>query len=147
MEKWRSDLLEVQRISIPRCYKPDDFGCVVSAQLHHFRLVDENQRVHCSFVMGKSRVAPLKPVTIPRLELTAAVCSVRIGQQLQRELEYTIDKEYFRTDSRVVLGYIANESRRFHVFVANRVQEFQENTSIDQWKYLESRQNPADEAS
>ena len=126
-EKWRSDLfrrfcffdlLEVQRISIPRCYKPDDFGRVVNAQLHHFsdasvkgygqcsylRLVDENQRVHCSFVMGKSRVAPLKPVTIPRLELTAAVCSVRIRQQLRVELEYTIDKEYFWTDSRVVLG-------------------------------------------
>ena len=160
-EKWRSDLLEVQCISIPRCYKPDDFGRVVSAQLHHFsdasvkgygqcsylRLVDENQRVHRSFVMGKSRVAPLKPVTIPRLELTAAVCSVRIRQQLQLELEYTIDKEYFWTDSRVVLGYIANESRRFHVFVANRVQEIQENTSIDQWKYVESKQNPADEAS
>ena len=160
-EKWRSDLLEVQRISIPRCYKPDGFGRVVSAQLHHFsdacvkgygqcsylRLVDENQRVHCSFVMGKSRVAPLKPVTIPRLELTAALCSVRISQQLRRELEYTIDKEYFWTDSRVVLGYIANESRRFHVFVANRVQEIQENTSIEQWKYVESKQNPADEAS
>ena len=160
-EKWRSDLLEVQRITIPRCYKPDNFGRVVNAQLHHFsdasvkgygqcsylRLVNENQKVHCSFVMGKSRVAPLKPVTIPRLELTAAVCSVRISQQLQRELEYTIDQEYFWTDSKVVLGYIANESRRFHVFVANRVQEIQENTSVDQWKYVESKQNPADEAS
>ena len=160
-EKWRTDLLEVQRIAIPRCYKPDDFGRVVNAQLHHFsdasvkgygqcsylRLVNENQRVHCAFVMGKSRVAPLKPVTIPRLELTAAVCSIRISQQLQRELECTIDQEYFWTDSKVVLGYIANESRRFHVFVANRVQEIQENTSVDQWKYVQSKQNPADEAS
>ena len=75
------------------------------------------------------------------------MCSVRISQQLRRELECTIDKEYFWTDSRVVLGYIANESRRFHVFVANRVQEIQENTSVDQWKYVESKQNPADEAS
>ena len=75
------------------------------------------------------------------------MCSVRISQQLQRELEYTIDQEYFWTDSKVVLGYIANESRRFHVFVANRVQEIQENTSVDQWKYVESKQNPADEAS
>jgi len=85
--------------------------------------VNENQRVHCAFVMGKSRVAPLKPVTIPRLEPTAAVCSVRISQQLRRELECIIDQEYFWTDSKVVLGYIANESRRFHVFVADRVQE------------------------
>ena len=92
-------------------------------QCSYLRLVNENQRVHCSFVMGKSRVAPLKPVTIPRLEFSAAVCSVRISQQLQRELEYTINQEYFWTDSKVVLGYIANESRRFHVFVVNRVQE------------------------
>ena len=97
--------------------------------------------------MGKSRVAPLKPVTIPRLELTAAVCSVRISQQLRQELEYHVDQEYFWTDSRVVLGYISNESRRFHEFVANRVQEIQKNTSVDQWKYVESKQNPADEAS
>ena len=97
--------------------------------------------------MGKSRVAPLKPVTIPRLELTAEVCSVRISQQLQQELEYTIDQEYFWTDIKVVLGYIANESRRFHVFVANRVQEIQENTSVDQRKYVESKQNLANEAS
>ena len=97
--------------------------------------------------MGKSRVAPLKAVTIPRLELTAAVSSVRISQQLQRELECTIDQEYFWTDSKVVLGYVANESRQFDVFVANRVQEIQENTSVDQWKYVESKQNPADEIS
>ena len=151
-EKWRSDLLQVQRISIPRCYKPENFGRVVSTQLHHFsdasvkgygqcsylRLTDEHQRVHCAFVMGKSRVVPLKPVTIPRLELTAAVCSVRISLQLRWELEYPIDQEYFWTDSKVVLGYIGNESRRFHVFVANRVQEIQDNTSIDQWKHVES---------
>ena len=47
----------------------------------------------------------------------------------------------------MVLGYRANESRRFHVFVANRVQEIQEHISVDQWKYVESKQNPADEAS
>ena len=73
-EKWRADLLQLQRISIPRCYKPENFGRAMSAELHHFsaasvkgygqcsylRLVDEHQKVHCSFVMGKSRVAPLR---------------------------------------------------------------------------------------
>ena len=97
--------------------------------------------------MGKSRLAPLKPVTIPRLGLTAAVCSVRISEQLHRELEYHINQEYFWTDSKVVLGYISNESRRFHVFVANRVQDIQDSPSVDQWNYIESKQNPADEAS
>ena len=159
--KWRAELLQLRSISIPRCYKPENFGCVVRTELHHFsdvsvkgygqcsylRLIDENQRIHCSFVMGKSRVAPLKPVTIPGLELTAAVCSVRISQQLCQELQHQIDQEYFWTDSQVVLGYIRNESRRFHVFIANRVQDIQDNTSTEQWKYIESKLNPADEAS
>ena len=64
-------------------------------QCSYVRMIDEQQRIHCTLVMGKSRVALLKPVTIPRLELTAAVCSVRIRQQLRRELSYRIDQEYF----------------------------------------------------
>ena len=160
-EKWRMELMKLQSIKIPRCYKPRDFGQVVRAELHHFsdasvrgygqcsylRLVDDTNKVHCAFVMGKSRVAPLKPVTIPRLELTAAVCSVRISQQIHRELEYRIDKDLFWTDSKVVLGYISNESRRFHVFVSNRVQEIQDSTHRNQWRYVDTKQNPADEAS
>lgn len=160
-EKWRMELMKLQSITIPRCYKPKDFGQVVRAELHHFsdasvrgygqcsylRLVDDANKVHCAFVMGKSRVAPLKPVTIPRLELTAAVCSVRISQQIHRELEYRIDKDFFWTDSKVVLGYISNESRRFHVFVSNRVQEIQDSTHRGQWQYVDTKQNPADEAS
>ena len=116
-------------------------------QCSYVRMIDEQQRIHCTLVMGKSRVAPLKPVTVPRLELTAAVCSVRISQQLRRELCYHIDQEYFWTDSKVVLGYKSDESRRFHVFVANRVQEIQNSTSVEQWNHVESKQNPADEAS
>lgn len=127
-EKWRMELMKLQNITIPRCHKPKDFGQVVRTELHHFsdassrcygqcsylRLVDDANKVHCAFVMGKSRVAPLKPVTIPRLELTTAVCSVQISQQIHPELEYWIDEDFW-TDSKVVLGYISNESRRFHV--------------------------------
>ena len=55
-------------------------------QCSYVRMVDEQQRIHCTLVMGKSRVAPLKPVTVPRVELTADVCSVRISQQLRRRI-------------------------------------------------------------
>ncbi len=160
-EKWKCELEQLQRIRIQRCYKPEGFGRVVRAELHHFsdanvkeygqcsylRLEDEHNKIHCSLVMGKSRVAPLKPVTIPRLELTAAVCSVRVSNQIHQELEYHIDSDHYWTDSQEVLGYINNESRRFHVFVANRVQEIQDKTLPSQWKYVESKENPADEAS
>ena len=56
--------------------------------------------------MAKSRVASLKPVTIPRLELTAALVSVRIGVILLKELEYEQITEVFWTYSKVVIGYI-----------------------------------------
>ena len=134
-ERWRMELMKLQSIKIPRCYKQSQVGQVIRAELHHFsdasvhgygpcsylRLEDEAHNVHCAFVMVKSRVAPLKPVTIPRLELTAAVCSVRISQQIHRELEYRIDEDFYLTDSKVALGYLNNESKRFHVYVANRV--------------------------
>ena len=97
--------------------------------------------------MGKARVTPLKPVSIPRLELTAALLSVRISVSLREELEYDQITEVFYTDSQVVLGYIKNDARRFHVFVANRVQQIRDNSSPDQWKYIETSKNPADESS
>ena len=79
--------------------------------------------VHCLFLLGKARVTPLKPVMIPRLELTAALVSVKASQTLQEELEYDKVDEFFWTDSKVVLGYINNDAHRFHTFVANRVQQ------------------------
>lgn len=89
----------------------------------------------------------MKAVTVPRLELTAAVLSARVSEQLKGELDIEITDEVFWTDSRVVLGYIANSVRRFHVFVANRVHEIQDKTLISQWRYVHTKTNPADEAS
>ena len=56
-------------------------------------------------------------------------------------------KEIFWTDSKTVLGYINNDVRRFHVFVGNRVQEIREQSSPNQWHYVETKSNPADIAS
>lgn len=160
-QRWRAELPSLEELSIPRCYKPSNFGPIASAELHHFsdastqgysqcsylRLTNGKGRIHCSFLMGKARVTPLKPVTVPRLELTAAVVSVKICTQLQRELDYEGVKEVFWTDSKVVLGYIANETRRFHIFVGNRVQQIQEHSSPDQRHYVDTKSNLADHAS
>jgi hypothetical protein len=97
--------------------------------------------------MGKSRVSPLKHVTIPRLELSAALVAVKVSTMLNNELTYDNVVNVFWSDSRVVLGYINNDSRRFQVFVANRVQQIRNATSPEQWHYVESEDNPADDAS
>jgi hypothetical protein len=83
--------------------------------------VNEEGKVNVSLLVGKSRVTPMKPVTIPRLELTAAVLAVKLNCQVQKEIEITIHCVMFWTDSMVVLQYINNESKRFQTFVANRL--------------------------
>ena len=97
--------------------------------------------------MAKSRVTPIKQMTIPRLELAAALVSVRMSALLRGELDYVNITEWFWTDSNVILGYIFNDARRFHVFVANRVQQIRDQTETSQWNYVSSVDNPADIAS
>lgn len=156
---WLSDLENLKKIEIPRCLIPENLGKVRKIELHHFsdasssgygqcsyiRIVAD--KVHCALVMGKARVAPTRIVTILRLELTAAAVSAGVSNFLRAELELNIDEEFFWTDSQVALGYIKNDARRFHVFVANRVQKRRDATDPKQWFYIKTDQNPADHAS
>ncbi|XP_033114267.1 uncharacterized protein LOC117114688, partial [Anneissia japonica] len=159
---WKEQLQYLSNIKISRCYKaPNATGKVSSVELHHFsdastsgygqcsylRLVHEDGTVIVSLVMSKCRVTPLKTMTIPRLELTAAMVSARIARILREELKYPNLVEHFWSDSKVALGYISNDSRRFHVFVANRVQTIRNLSEPTQWHYIASEQNPADIAS
>ncbi|XP_030834649.1 uncharacterized protein LOC115921367 [Strongylocentrotus purpuratus] len=160
-EQWCRELQLLEELRIPRCHHPSDFGHPLLVQLHHFsdasmqgygqcsyiRLMNQAEEVYCCLIFAKSRVAPSKVVTIPRLELTAAVVSAKVSSMLRDELGYQEAQEFYWTDSRVILGYINNESRRFHTFVANRVQQIRERTSPDQWHYVPTDQNPADHTS
>lgn len=74
-------------------------------------------------MVGKSQVSPKKLTTILRLELTAAVVSVKMSNMLKEEFGLTDIEEFFWTYSRVVLVSIKNEEWRFHTFVANRIQQ------------------------
>jgi hypothetical protein len=109
--------------------------------------VNDNGDIHCAFLIGKARLAPLKIVTIPRLELTAAVLSVRIGILMLKELDLPIERHEYWTDSQTVIRYIINEEKRFQVFVANRVQTIRDHTNCKQWHYVEGGINPADDGS
>ncbi|KAL4009002.1 hypothetical protein ACER0C_002854 [Sarotherodon galilaeus] len=158
---WVEELHLLNNISIGRCLKPPDFGETITAQLHHFADASEKgygavtylllhnscSQTHSSFIMGKSRVAPLKPVTIPRMELTAAVVAVRMDRMWRRELRLPLLNSVFWTDSTAVLKYINNETSRFLVFVANRVSEILKASSASQWRYVNTTHNPADLAS
>lgn len=158
---WLQDLENLSCVKIRRCYVPANFTDVKQYELHHFsdasttgygectylRAIHANGDVHCSLVMGKARVAPTKVTTVPRLELSAAVVAARTSAMLRNELEMDGLQEYFWSDSKVVLGYINNDARRFHVFVANRIQRIKSTTDPKQWRFVCSKDNPADHAS
>ena len=80
------------------------------------------------------------------MELVSATSSVKISALLQKELQLLNVKEIFWTDSEV-LGYIRNESRKFKVFVANRIEMIRDHTAIRQWHYIGTKDNPADYSS
>ena len=95
-------------------------------------------RIYCTFVMGKARNAPVKFVSIPRLELQAAVLATRVCKMLREELELNIDRTFFWTDSEIVLHYPKNEKQRLQTFVANRVEEIKEHSPVHYWNHVES---------
>ena len=86
-------------------------------------------------------------MTIPRLELCAAVVAVQIDQMLRKELELSLKESVFWTDSMSVLQYIRNESTTFHTFVANQLGIIHDGWVPSQWRYVNSQLNPADDTS
>ena len=96
--RWLSNLPMLSSVALPISLKAIDFGWEQNAELQHFadaaqiaygtvsyaKLVNENGRTHCSFLAGKSRVAHVRQMTTPRLELSAAVLAVRMNQTLRR---------------------------------------------------------------
>ncbi|XP_067931112.1 uncharacterized protein [Watersipora subatra] len=161
-ENWLKHLKELDGLDIPRYLKPNDFGAVKVAEIHHLsdaslrgygacsylRLLNEQNRVHCTLLMAKARVAPSEgAVTIPRLELQAATVATRLADLLNKELDMPINAEHYWTDSEIVLSYLNNDTKRFHMFVANRIQEIKMKTDVAQWHHIPTKENPADLAS
>lgn len=154
---WKCSLNVLQDLRIQRTYVTD-LSRAVTKELHVFsdasekaiaavtylRTTDREGQVKLGFVLGKAKVAPISGHTIPRLELCASVLAVEIAQLALEHLDLHIDCVMYYTDSKVVLGYICNESRRFYTYVANRVERIRKFTTPSQWNYVPTDRNPAD---
>lgn len=140
---------------VDRRLQPKTFGTVSTAEVHTFadaiqdgrcsylRFCALNDTCHCSFLYGKSRVIPSsKKLTISRLELFGALLAARVGSKMKLELDFDIQQIYY-TDSKTELGYIFNSTKRFHMFVANRVAQIRELTKVAAWSHVGGDINPA----
>ena len=156
LNRWHNWLVELQQlpsIEIPRCIcRPFPKEKV----LHMFSDVSKDAYSACRYLVchykstsptsvliaSKSWVAPMKSLSIPRLELMGAVISTRLANTVLKSI--TVSHVVFWTDSTNVLYWVKNRSHKFKTFVVNRVGEIQETTDPEQWRHVPGHANPAD---
>lgn len=159
--EWQQSLQCLSEVHVPRPYTKMSLSqakcvelCIFSdasmkaiCAVSYLKVMARDDTTEVGFVLGKARLAPQPELTIPRLELCAAVMAVEMSEVICEEIDHPINKISFYTDSKVVLGYIYNQSRRFYVYVNNRVRRIRESTTPEQWHFVTTDQNPADHGS
>jgi len=157
-EEWNHLLHAIPKMS--QIYIPRKVICANASniQLHGFcdsseqaygaylyiRSTDHNDNTFCPLLCSSSKVAPLKKLTIPRLELCAAVPLAKLFKRVIQSLNGVIHVSYLWTDSSIVLTWIQGPSTRWKTFVGNRVAFIQEETPSAIWQHVPSQNNPAD---
>eukprot|EP00794_Sanderia_malayensis_P003872 gene3872-4415_t len=157
---WTDSLEALHNLAVSRCYTGSSLQAATNVELIVFTDASTvaigavsylrafyGDVCKTGFVMAKSKVAPKPAHTIPRLELCAAVLGVELSEIIKKEIGFPLQDMKFYTDSRFVLGYISNTSRRFYTYVTNRVNRIRQSTSPTQWNYVNTASNPADLAS
>ena len=156
-KKWLDGVKNVSLLKLRRWYLVE-YKPIAEVQLHVFcdaselaygtvaylRFVFKDGMYHVAFVMSKSRLAPIKSITLPRLELNAARCGARLSRLVLHEIDLPIEYVRYWSDSTLTLQYIKNDKHRPKVFVSNRQTEILEVSDADQWSHISGSLNPAD---
>lgn len=156
-KEWQSSLHCLSDIAIPRMMSHTSVSSAQTAEVHIFSDASEKAiaasayiktvsdgQTSVRFIMGRSKLAPLNGHTIPRLELCGAVLATELAEIISVQLGIPLQTMRFYTDSRVVLGYIGNRTRRFYTYVSNRVDRILRISNANQWNFISSEKNPAD---
>lgn len=161
LKEWNifyENLPQLKNVKIPRYFVENSE--IFKIELHGFsdastkaygtcayiRILYKNKNVSCHLIASKSRVCPIKPLTIPRLELSAALLLTKLVQKLLEIFERKLSFHSINlwTDSKITLAWINSHPSKWNTFVANRVMEIQQLTENTTWHYVPSLENPAD---
>lgn len=152
---FRNDLQNISNLKIPRhilCRKASNIQlhifCDSSERAYgacvYVRSVSTEGEIVLRLVCAKSRVAPLRKLTIPRLELLGALLGAKLAKRVTTALQLKIDNYYYWSDSTIVLSWIKSDAARWKTFVANRVSTIQTLTNTNDWYHIDTHNNPAD---
>ncbi|XP_069361895.1 uncharacterized protein [Maniola hyperantus] len=156
--EFANSLPQLNTIHIPRCVTSNS---PIDMQLHIFtdasekaygaciyiRCLDNDGTVTTHLLASKSKVAPIKTISIPRLELSSALLGTRLGIKVLNSLTLQFSKCILWSDSTIVLGWLGSSPTHLKPFVRHRVSEIQESFADHEWRYVPSKENPADLAS
>ena len=163
-EAWERNLREIDElvnVNVDRRFESSsDEDPIVCRELHGFSDASKSGFGACVYVRSfcrsgkvtvrlltaKSRVAPLKTETIPRLELLGNLLLSRLITSVKNALKNCVnfDKIYLWTDSKVTLSWIKAIDKEFKTFLENRLREIRNNTDVENWSYCPTEFNPAD---
>ncbi|XP_062541914.1 uncharacterized protein LOC134209909 [Armigeres subalbatus] len=157
--QWLKVLPEVATVEIPRCYRTaTSIDSTNEVQMHIF--VDASEKgfaavaylrfkqgdiIETALVGSKTRVAPIKFLSIPRSELQASVIGVRLANSIAQSLSVKINRRFFWTDSSDVISWLKSDHRRYSPFVAFRVSEMLEASDVSEWQWIQTNNNVADD--
>jgi len=156
-QRYADTLHELESLSLPRWTGVSPAG---GLELHGFSDASERTyaaaiylrgtgplgQVVTSLLIAKTKVAPVKPMSIPRMELCGALLVTRLLRQMATGLSIPNHDLYAWTDAKVVLAWLRAHPSRWKPFVANRVAAIQETVPASRWHYVATNENPADAA-
>ena len=144
--KFFSEMFDLEDIVFSRCVKPtgnepililfSDGSEKANGSCAYLRWQLNDGSFESTLLCAKSRVAPLKTLSIVRLELNGALLSKRLKMFIRTEMRIKFARVYFLTDSEVVLAMLQKESYRFHSYAAVRIGEIQQCTQLDDWYWI-----------
>jgi hypothetical protein len=156
---WASELEFIAKLKIPRCFrkqsKPLEYELHVFTDASkagfgacvYIRTKYGEENFSLNLILAKARVAPLRQLSIPRLELQGAVLGARLCASAVKELGPIASNVTYWCDSQTVLQWIHPTRCKYHVFVAHRITEIADTSKASQWRHVPGNLNPADDCS